>query len=373
MTAAPLDPSTLAVSAGRGAGEPGAALNVPVTLASVYRSGGGPGAVGYGREGNPTWTALEAVLAALEGGTAHVFSSGMAAIEALFDLLAPGAIVVVDRDAYIGTRARLDDLAERGRVVVRPVDSTDTAATLAACEGASLLWLESPTNPLMAIAELPALARGARDQGVRTVADNTFATPLLTRPLDLGIDVVVHSVTKFLSGHSDLVLGAAVAADPALAEQLRARRTLLGSVPGPMESWLALRGLRTLGPRLERAQASAGELARRLDAHPAVTRVRYPGLPADPGHTRAAAQMRGFGAMLAFEVAGGAPAADTVCANVALAIHATSLGGVETTLERRNQHPGEEAVPEALVRVSVGCEQVEDLWADLEQALATAR
>ncbi|MEX0658265.1 MAG: aminotransferase class I/II-fold pyridoxal phosphate-dependent enzyme [Egibacteraceae bacterium] len=370
MTAAPLDPTTQAVSAGRGAGDPGDALSVPVTLASVYRSGGGPGAVGYGREGNPTWTALEDVLAALEGGTAHVFSSGMGAIEAVLDLLPLGAPVAVARDAYIGTRARLDDLAERGRVVVRPVDIADTGATLAACEGASLLWIESPTNPLMAIADLPALARGARELGVRTVADNTFATPLLTRPLDLGVDVVVHSVTKFLAGHSDVLLGATVAADPALAEELRARRTLLGSVPGPMEAWLALRGVRTLGPRLERAQASAGELARRLERHPGVTRVRYPGLPDDPGHARAAAQMRGFGAMLAFEVAGGGPAADGVCANVRLAIHATSLGGVETTLERRNEHPGEEAVPAGLVRVSVGCEHVEDLWADLAQALA---
>lgn len=363
----PLDPSTLAVSAGRGAGEPGDPLNVPVVFASVYRS---PAAVGYGREDNPTWAALEAALGVLEGGVAHVYSSGMAAVEAVLDLLPPAAVVVVAHDAYLGTRARLDDLAQRDRVVVRRVDLADTDAALAACDGAALLWLESPTNPLLAVADLAALAAGARDRGVRTVADNTFATPLLQRPLDLGVDVVVHSVTKLLAGHSDVLLGATVTADADLAEQLRRRRTLLGSVPGPLETWLALRGLRSLPVRLERAQASAGELARRLAAHPGVRRVRYPGLATDPGHARAAAQMRGFGAMLAIEVAGGAPAADAVCARVRLAVHATSLGGVETTLERRAAVPGEDAVPPGLLRVSVGCEHVEDLWSDLEQALA---
>lgn len=365
MTDRPLDPSTVAVTAGRGAGEAGDPLNVPPVLASVYRS---PTPVGYGREANPTWTALEDALGALEGGTCQVFASGMAAIDALLDLLPPGATVVVAAGAYLGTRARLADLVERGRLELRPVDITDTDATLTACDGADLLWLESPTNPLMAVADLPALTAGARAREVRSVVDNTFATPLRQRPLELGADVVVHSVTKFLAGHSDVLLGATVTADEDLAAQLQRRRTLLGSVPGSLATWLALRGLRTVALRLDRAEANADQLARRLHAHPTVSRVRYPGLPDDPGHARAATQMRGFGAMLAFEVADAATA-DAVCEQVRLAVHATSLGGVETTLERRSMHAGEEAVPAGLIRLSVGCEHVEDLWADLQQAL----
>lgn len=363
-----MDLATVAVAAGRGSPRPGAPVNVPVHLTTVFTGGGD---VGYAREGNPSWTALEEALGALEGGTALVFASGMAAITAVFEQLDVGAVVVAPGDAYTGTRAYLADAAARGRLRVRLVDVADTAATAAACSGASLLWVESPTNPLMAVADLEALAAAARGTGATFAVDNTFATPMLQRPLDMGADIVVHAVTKYIAGHSDVLLGAVVTADPQRAASLATRRTLLGGVPGALDAFLALRGLRTLPVRLERAQANAGELARRLDAHPAVRRVRYPGLPADPGHERAAKQMRGFGGMLAFETAT-AEGAEAVCRAVRLIAHVTSLGGVETTMERRRRHPNEDLTPDELIRVSVGCEHVEDLWADLSQALERA-
>lgn len=361
---------TIAVRAGRGPRVPDAALNAPVVFAGTYHAGG---PVGYGRDGNPTWSALEETIGALEGGSALAFASGMAAITAVLESFPLGARIVVPQDSYIGTRAYLAERADRGRFETRIVDVTDTAATLAACEGAALLWTESPTNPLIGIADLEALCAGARRAGARIAVDNTFATPLLQRPLDLGADVVVHSVTKYLSGHSDLQLGAAVTRDEAFRGELVHRRELYGGIPGPMEAYLALRGIRTLPVRLERAQASAGELARRLSRHPSVTRVRYPGLPDDPGHAIASRQMKGFGAMLSFEVEGGAEAAEAICGAVRLLTHATSLGGVETLIERRHKWPGEEKTPPSLLRLSVGCENVEDLWADLDQALARPR
>ena len=361
------DPATVAVALGRGRGAPGDPLNVPPVPASVFRAGV---PLEYGRDTNPTWDALEEVLGALEGGgRALVFGSGMAAIAAVLDTVRDGGAVVCPYDAYLGTRAHLDDLAGRGRVAVRLVDSADTETTLAACVDAAMLWLESPTNPLMAVPDLAELCRRA---GVPVVVDNTFATPVFQRPFDLGADVVVHSLSKFLGGHSDLVLGAVVVRDEGLLEQLRHRRRRYGGIAGPFEAWLALRGIRTLSVRMERAAANAGELARRLMDHPAVSRVRYPGLPGDPGHERATRQMRGYGAVVSFELAGGAEAADKVCAAVRLMVHATSLGGVETSLERRHRQAGEEAVPPSLIRLSVGCEHVDDLWRDLEQALAQA-
>ncbi len=339
-------------------------------LASTYHA---DGPLSYGREGNAVWDALEEVLGSLEGGQALVFASGLAAIAAVLETLPVGALVVAPRDAYLGTRGLLADLAGRGRLGVRLVDIADTSATLAAIDDAALLWCESPTNPMMAIADLAALCQGARAAGVPVVVDNTFATPLLQRPLELGADVVVHSVTKFLAGHSDLVMGATVTRDPdSWGEALHRRRRLHGGIPGPVEAFLALRGVRTLDVRLERAQTNAAELARRLAGHPVVSRVRYPGLVDHPGHQLASRQMDGFGAMLSFEVDGGAPAADALCDAVRLCVHATSLGGVETLLERRQRWEGEEETPAGLVRVSVGIEHVEDLWSDLEAALEAA-
>jgi cystathionine gamma-synthase len=344
-----VDPSTIAVTGGRGDERPGAPLNVPVELSSTYRAGG---AVIYGRESNPQWVAFESAVSALEGGAGGVaFSSGMAAVDAVASLVSPGGVVVAPEVAYKGARNLFSSLADRGAIELRLVDITDTSAVLAACDDASLLWAESPTNPQLGVADLAAL-RGAAPI---VAVDNTFATPLLQQPLSLGADVVVHSATKLLSGHSDVVLGVAVASSAELVARIKAHRTLHGSIPGPMETFLALRGLRTLPVRLERSSATASVLASRLREHAAIEGVRYPG----------------FGQMLAPIVRGGADAADRVCASVRLAVHATSLGGVETMLERRGRYAGEEATPPGLLRVSVGLEHVEDLWADLDQALGS--
>lgn len=365
-----LDPSTVAIAAAR-SGSAGEPLNPALVLASVYRAGG---RLDYARDdGNPTWEALEEAVGTLEGGTAVAFASGLAAVAAVLEELPVGAGVVAPADAYTGLRALLADLAGRGRLRVDLVDVADTDATLTACDGADLLWIETPTNPLLALADLEGLCAGAHERGARVAVDNTFATPLLQRPLAIGADVVVHSATKLIGGHSDLLLGVAVSADDGGASALAGRRALHGAVPGPLEAWLALRGLRTLPVRLERAAATAGVLALRLGAHPAVGQVRYPGLPHHPGHERARVQMRGFGTMLAFEVAAGADAADAVCEATQLVVHATSLGGVETTMERRGRHPGEAHLPPGLIRLSVGCEHVDDLWADLAQALEVQR
>ena len=233
-----------------------------------------------------------------------------------------------------------------------------------------MLWLESPTNPLLAVADLRALCDGAHALGMDVVVDNTFASPLLQRPLDLGADVVVHSATKILAGHSDVVMGAAVTRRDDVAAALARRRSLHGAIPGPLEAWLTLRGLRTLALRVDRAGSNAAELARRLSDHPGVEVVRYPGLPSDPGHELASRQMCGFGAMVSFDVRGGAPAADAVVSRLRLLTVATSLGGVETIIERRGRWEGEESLPPGLLRMSVGIEDVEDLWADLDSALS---
>ncbi len=381
-----LSRSTLAVTAGRAEPVPDAPLGAHVVLTSTYAARPGaaqPGDLGYGRWTNPTWTAFEGALGALEDGAALLFGSGMAAIAAVLAQVRRGGLVVAPRGPYNGTLALLTELAGAGAIRLRTVPMADTAAVLAALvdrggpgdgatgeDAAAMLWLESPNNPLLEVADLPALIAAGRGAGAVVVVDNTFATPLGQRPLELGADVVVHSVTKYLSGHSDLVLGATVTRDGDLHGRLHAHRTLHGAIPGPLEAMLALRGLRTLHLRVERACANAAELARRLSDDPRVVRVRYPGLPDDPGHERAAAQMDTFGAIVSIEVPGGPVAAETLCAATRLWVHATSLGGVESTLERRRRHPNEpDVVPPELVRLSVGVEDVDDLWADLDQAL----
>ncbi len=360
-----LHPSTVAVIAGRGARQPGAPTNLPVTLTSTFHPGGENV---YGRQGNPNWSALEEVLGALEGGRALVYSSGMGAISAVLERLVVGSGVVMPFDAYHGTRKFVYEAAEVGRLSYTEVDVSDTNSVLEACAGARLLWIESPTNPLMNVADIAGLATGAHERGALVAVDSTFATPLLQRPLDLGADIVVHSVTKYISGHSDILLGAVVTRDEQTLDELLELRSLYGAIAGPMESWLALRGLRSLPLRLERAQANAGDLARRLDGHPVVTRVRYPGLPDDPGHGLAARQMAGFGARVCFEVAD-ADVADRITGALEVVVDATSLGGLETTIDRRSRYAGEEAVPEGLLRLNVGVEFVEDLWTDLRRAL----
>jgi cystathionine gamma-synthase len=358
---------TIAVVAGRDESA-GAPFNVPPTFASTYRDGG---AVGYGRWGNPTWSAFEQTLGALEGGHAVAFASGQAATAALLAPLPVGAVVTAPVDAYLGTRALAEDLASGGRLELRPVDVTDTEAVIDALQETELLWLESPTNPMLGIADLPAILAAARERGVFAVVDNTFATPLLQQPLRLGASAVVHSATKYLGGHSDLLLGVVVLAEPERRDALVARRTLEGAIPGVMEVYLALRGIRTLPVRLARAQQSAGALAERLAGEPRVRCVRYPGLSSDPHHRRARAQMSGFGAIVSFEMAD-ADTADRVVSALRLIVGGTSLGGVETTIDRRARWTGEHNVPPGLLRLSVGLEHVEDLWDDLERAIGLA-
>ena len=334
-------------------------------FSSTYVAGGDRG---YGRFGNDAWSALEDTLGQLEGGRALSFASGMAAAAAVIDLVPVGGRVVAPQHAYSGVLALLDQQSATGRLTVQRADIADTESVDLA--EADMLWIESPTNPAMEVADISALAAAAHAAGATVVVDNTFATPLLQQPLQLGADVVMHSATKFIAGHSDVILGAVVTADDDLWSAIELRRRSLGAIAGSMDAWLALRGLRTLALRLERAQSNAAYLAERLQKHPRVSRVRYPGLDDDPGHARAKAQMSGFGAILAIELGGDAAAAQKVCESTELWLHATSLGGVESLLERRRRWPIEvPTIPEDLIRLSVGIEHPEDLWRDLEQAL----
>jgi cystathionine gamma-synthase len=346
-------PATRVVHAGRPPHEPDQPLNEPITMASTYVAGGDRE---YGRYTNPSWTAFEDALGALEGGRCLAFASGLAVVATVLDLVGSDQVVVAPRHAYNGTLMQLAGLEARGRVRARFVDIADTDAVVAACADAALVWIESPTNPAMEVADIAAIAAAAHEEGARVVVDNTFATPVLQQPLDLGADLVVHSVTKYLAGHSDLLMGALVTRDDELHDVLKGRRDLLGAIPGAFEAWLALRGLRTLVLRVERAQANAVELAQRLGKHPGVVEVRYPG----------------FGAMVAVVLADAA-AADRLTHGTSLWVHATSLGGVESTLERRRRWQSEPTtIPEGLVRLSVGIEDVEDLWEDLASALPSA-
>lgn len=356
--------ATRAVTAGRPTG-PGEPMNVPPTLTSTYRDGGD---LGYGRWGNPTWTAFESAIGALEGGQALAFASGMAAMAAVLATLPVGSTVLLPRDAYAGGRNFLADLGGRGRLTALPVDMTDTTAVLDRIPDADLVWVESPINPLLDIVNLAAVVGAASAAGIPAVVDNTLATPVVQRPLELGATAVVHSATKFIGGHSDLLLGTVVTRDRDLLDRLLQRRTLHGAVPGTLEAWLALRGLRTLPLRVERAQASALLLAGRLEQSPGVLRIRYPGLSSHPGHGLASTQMSGYGAVLSFELGDG-EAAQAFVGRLRLVVGGTSLGGVESTIDRRNRWPGEEHVPAGLLRLSVGIEDPEDLWHDLDQAL----
>ena len=324
------------------------------------------------QDSSDTIRAFEDAVGALEGGTALAFGSGMAAIAAIAEGREAGTVAVVPQSAYSGTVTLFDEQQRMGRMQVRPVDITDTAAVLAALPGADLLWLESVTNPMLGVADLPTLIAAAHEVGALACVDSTFSTPLVVRALEHGADVVMHSATKYLSGHSDLLMGVLVSRDPELTVALKLRRDLTGALPGALEAFLALRGLRTLALRMERAQANALDLAARLAAHPAVTRVRFPGLASDPGHELATTLHHGYGAMISFEVAGSADDAEAVCQSVQLINHATSLGGVESLIERRARHVIDAAhgTPPTLLRLSVGIEHVEDLWVDLDRALS---
>lgn len=349
--APPPHAATIAVTAGRphGIGEP---LNHPITLASNFRGEEGV----YSRtHGTPGWIGLEEAVGALEGGRAVAFSSGMAAASAALFALAP-KVLVLPTYSYLGVRALVDDHARQGHLEVRFADVADTAAMVAATSGADVVWVETPTNPTLDVANVGAICAAAKAAGAKVVVDSTFATPICAQPLADGASIVIHSGTKFIGGHSDLLIGLAVAGDDATYDRLHQTRLVNGSTPGALEAFLALRGLRTLPLRMERMQSNAAAVVGRLLLHPAVADVRYPG----------------FGAMVSFVLTGGAGAADAACRKVQMIVPATSLGGVETTMERRQKYAGDSHVPPGLIRMSVGIEHVDDIWADLAQAIAIA-
>ncbi|MFF0459783.1 cystathionine gamma-synthase [Streptomyces mexicanus] len=373
---------TLAIHAGNTADPLTGAVVPPIYQVSTYKQdgvGGLRGGYEYSRSANPTRTALEENLAALEGGRRGLaFASGLAAEDCLLrTLLAPGDHVVIPNDAYGGTFRLFSRVVSRWGVEWSVADTSDPAAVRAALTPRTkAVWVETPSNPLLGITDIAAVAQVARDAGAKLVVDNTFATPYLQQPLALGADVVVHSLTKYMGGHSDVVGGALIVNDDALGEELAYHQNAMGAVAGPFDSWLVLRGTKTLAVRMERHSENATKVADMLSRHPRVTRVLYPGLPDHPGHEVAAKQMRAFGGMVSFRVAGGEEAAVEVCNRAEVFTLGESLGGVESLIE----HPGRMThasaagspleVPGDLVRLSVGIENVDDLLEDLQQALA---
>ncbi|AEW96197.1 MULTISPECIES: cystathionine gamma-synthase [Streptomycetaceae] len=373
---------TLAIHAGQPADPATGAVVTPIYQVSTFKQdgvGGLRGGYEYSRSANPTRTALEENLAALEGGRRGLaFASGLAAEDCLLrTLLRPGDHVVIPNDAYGGTFRLFSKVAENWGVRWSVADTTDPAAVRAEVRPQTkAIWVETPSNPLLGITDIAALAEVARATGVRLVVDNTFASPYLQQPLALGADVVVHSTTKYMGGHSDVVGGALVTTDAELGERLAYHQNAMGAIAGPFDAWLVMRGVKTLAVRMDRHSANAARIAEMLTAHPKVTQVYYPGLPEHPGHEVAAKQMRAFGGMISFRVAGGEEAALRVCDRAELFTLGESLGGVESLIE----HPGRMThasvagsaleVPADLVRLSVGIEAVDDLLADLTEALA---
>jgi len=354
--------------------EPGEPVVQPPVLASILTSLGEPGPGDYGRGGNATWTALEEALGAIEDADAVVFSSGQAASMALMLALTAGReAILLPRDGYYNARVLAERLRPHGAALVL-VDLQDHAAVgaaLGAARRGAVLWAETPTNPLLRVADLAALGRLAAAAGAPMIVDNTVATGLLQHPLDLGAVASLCSLTKSASGHSDLILGAVMTRDPVLAGELRSWRTLGGGIAGPLETWLAIRGLKTLPLRIDRQSAAAQAVAEYLAAHPRVTAVHYPGVTPATLDIARAQMPRGFGPLLSFELAGDAADADAVVAASRLILPASSFGGVESTWERRGRWAGETA-PGSLIRLSAGLEPVADLLADLGQALGRA-
>ena len=375
---------TLAIHAGQDADPATGAVIPPIHPSTTFRQdgvGGLRGGYEYGRSANPTRTALEECLAALEGGTrALAFASGMAAEDTLLRAVCrPGDHVVISTDAYGGTYRLVARVAAPWGLDYTAVDLTDPAAVRAAIQPGrtKMIWVETPTNPLLEIIDLAAMAALAREVGALLVVDNTFASPYLQQPIAHGADVVVHSTTKYVGGHSDVVGGALVVVDAGLADTLAYFQNAMGPVAGPFDAWLTLRGVKTLGVRMDRHCDNTERVVDLLVSHPRVTTVRYPGLASHPGHEIAAKQMRRFGGMVSFHVEGGEAAALEVCNRARLFTLAESLGGVESLIE----HPGRmthasvagstNEVPADLVRLSVGIETAEDLLADLRHALGS--
>jgi cystathionine gamma-synthase len=358
------------------------AVNAPIYASSTFAQdgvGGLRGGFEYARTGNPTRQALEASLAAVEDGTyGRAFSSGMAATDcALRAVLRPGDHIVIPDDAYGGTFRLIDKVFTHWGVTHTPVALGDLDAVRAACTPATkLIWVETPTNPLLSIADIAGIVELAAEVKARVLVDNTFASPALQQPLTLGADIVLHSTTKYIGGHSDVVGGALVTNDEELDTAFAFLQNGAGAVPGPFDAYLTMRGLKTLALRMQRHSENASAVAEFLQEHPAVSSVLYPGLPSHPGHDVAARQMNGFGGMVSVRMRGGIEAARELCAGTEIFILAESLGGVESLIE----HPGamthastagsQLEVPADLVRLSVGIEEIADLIGDLEQALS---
>ncbi|MCP3939004.1 MAG: PLP-dependent transferase [Actinomycetia bacterium] len=361
-----LSTDTFVVNAGRSriAGQP---LNPPPVPASNFYL---PHDRLYARShGTETSDALEELIGGLDRGRSLVFSSGMAAAGVVLNRLPVGATLAIPTDPYHGVDGIASEGETLGRWNLLRLDLADTQAWIDAAATADLLWLESPANPLIDVADLPAICGAPRKPGTIVAVDSTFATPICQTPLDLGADVVMHSATKFLGGHSDLLAGSVTVAEDTLYDEFRERRMLNGATIGALEAFLTIRGIRTLGVRMERAQHNAQILAERLADHVEISIVRYPGIASHPTHEVAASFMTGFGAMMSFDTTGPGERANAVCRATRVVHHATSLGGVETTMERRANITGQETMPPTLIRMSVGIEDVEDLWSDLTQAL----
>jgi cystathionine gamma-synthase len=372
---------TVAIHAGNTPDPLTGAVVPPIHLASTYKQdgvGGLRGGYEYSRSGNPTRNALEDNLAALEGGRrALAFASGLAAEDCLLrTLLSPGDHIVIPNDAYGGTFRLFSKVVSRWGVTWSVVNTSDpTAVRNAITEHTKAVWVETPSNPLLGITDIAAVAAVARAAGVKLVVDNTFASSYLQQPLALGADAVVHSTTKYMGGHSDVVGGALIVNDDALGDELAFHQNATGAIAGPFDSWLVLRGVKTLAVRMDRHSENAARIVDMLSSHPRVTRVLYPGLAGHPGHEVAAKQMKTFGGMVSFQVDGGEQAAVEVCNRARVFTLGESLGGVESLIE----HPGRMThasaagsaleVPGDLVRISVGIESVGDLMADLKQAL----
>jgi cystathionine gamma-synthase len=368
---------TLAVHAGAERDPSTGSVAAPIHLSTTFEHGPAgekPHGLIYIREANPTEMRLERALAALEGGdSALVFASGVAAGAALLQALPKGSHVIFPQDIYFVLRVMAEQHLPRWGMSATFVDLQRLDLLRGAIGPETrLVWTETPSNPLMRVYDLGGVAGIARQAGALVVTDNTFATPVLQRPLDHGADVVLHSTTKYLGGHSDVQGGALVFAPgrEALCRQAHAVRTVTGGVASPFNSWLVLRGLRTLPCRMERHSSNALALALALAGHPAVEAVHYPGLPSDPGHDVARRQMQGFGGMLSLRVKGGRERAVAVAARLRLFVNATSLGGTESLIEHRASSEGPNTTtPQDLLRISVGLEHPDDLMADLEQAL----
>ncbi|WP_029114261.1 cystathionine gamma-synthase [Mycobacterium sp. URHB0044] len=374
-------PATRAIHAGYRPDPATGAVNAPIYASSTFAQDGVGGlrsGFEYARTGNPTRSALEASLAAVEGGNyGRAFASGMAATDcALRALLRPGDHVVIPNDAYGGTFRLIDKVFTKWGIEYTPAAQSDLDAVRAAVTSKTkLIWVETPTNPLLTIADIAGIVQIASTAGAKVLVDNTFASPALQQPLALGADIVLHSTTKYIGGHSDVVGGALVTNDEELDDAFAFLQNGAGAVPGPFDAYLTMRGLKTLVLRMQRHSENAALVADFLDGHPAVETVLYPGLPNHPNHDVATRQMSGFGGMVSVRLRGGRDAAHQLCARTEIFILAESLGGVESLIE----HPGamthastagsQLEVPDDLVRLSVGIEESGDLLADLEQAL----